>query len=423
MQSHTAAPDMCERPHSVCTTHTLPSHLTHSHTPLTLPLPQVLSLGDGNVYKTVLQDSEAWENPRPPTEITFSVEARCLAYDGRPGTGFLWHSTPDGKPIQIQMGTGQLPAGLAAALGQMSVGEVARYIMPAESMREAEECADGSEASTSGRDAAGAAADNGKAPSLLLPFPPKGATQVELTVYLFELVQVRDLTGDGGVTKRRLRAGDGEFPMDCPLRDTTVTLHYRVRQAGSTPSTAAAAGTSSSDSSSSGGGWLYDSCQAAAGAANGDASSSGNGNSSSSAQQPWAPGWGGAAGAVTVDTGCGELPEGLEMCAKLMVPLEVARVIAAPKYGYQVGEGWLWEFGCGSWGYLTHVTACSAAWQCYDPCCEAPCASCGCVLLFLLGTVYPTASATHTHPPSPLLSPPGPLRCATRHRPRPPRGV
>lgn len=42
--------------------------------------------------------------------------------------------------------------------------------------------------------------------------------------------QVRDMTGDGGVVKRIARKGEGEFPLDCPLEDSRVRLHYR--QAG-----------------------------------------------------------------------------------------------------------------------------------------------------------------------------------------------
>jgi hypothetical protein len=39
---------------------------------------------------------------------------------------------------------------------------------------------------------------------------------------------------------------------------------------------------------------------------------------------------------VEADTGAGELPEGLEMCVKLMVPGEVASATCQPKYAYQV---------------------------------------------------------------------------------------
>lgn len=40
-------------------------------------------------------------------------------------------------------------------------------------------------------------------------------------------VQVRDMTGDGSVVKRRIRDGQGEFPVDCPIEDSSVRVHYR----------------------------------------------------------------------------------------------------------------------------------------------------------------------------------------------------
>ena len=43
------------------------------------------------------------------------------------------------------------------------------------------------------------------------------------------------MTGTGEVVKRRLVEGSGEFPMDCPLNDTTMRLHYRVRRGGGEP--------------------------------------------------------------------------------------------------------------------------------------------------------------------------------------------
>ena len=44
---------------------------------------------------------------------------------------------------------------------------------------------------------------------------------------------MRDLTGTGEVTKRRIKEGVGEFPVDCPLEDCAVRVHYSARLAGS----------------------------------------------------------------------------------------------------------------------------------------------------------------------------------------------
>ena len=38
------------------------------------------------------------------------------------------------------------------------------------------------------------------------------------------------MSGDGSVIKRRLRLGNGEFPVDCPIEDTTVRVHYRLKR-------------------------------------------------------------------------------------------------------------------------------------------------------------------------------------------------
>lgn len=127
------------------------------------------------------------------------------------------------------------------------------------------------------------------------------------------------MTGDGAVTKRRLQEGQGEFPVDCPLHDTSVRLHYRARSlAGGTP-----------------GPWVFDtrSSAAAAASSNGDAS---NGDAGSPAAAGSGPG--GNGGPVEVDTGCGELPEGLELVVKLMVPGELALATCTPRYAYQVSQ-------------------------------------------------------------------------------------
>ena len=40
------------------------------------------------------------------------------------------------------------------------------------------------------------------------------------------------MTGNGEVTKRRVREGVGEFPVDCPLEDCAVRVHFTARAAG-----------------------------------------------------------------------------------------------------------------------------------------------------------------------------------------------
>ncbi len=40
------------------------------------------------------------------------------------------------------------------------------------------------------------------------------------------------MTGTGEVTKRRVIEGRGEFPVDCPLEDCAVRVHYKATLAG-----------------------------------------------------------------------------------------------------------------------------------------------------------------------------------------------
>ena len=56
---------------------------------------------------------------------------------------------------------------------------------------------------------------------------PAPASSCHLCFSGYCLAQVRDMTGDSQVVKRIVRKGVGEFPMDCPLEDSKVQVHYR----------------------------------------------------------------------------------------------------------------------------------------------------------------------------------------------------
>ncbi|KAJ0915311.1 putative peptidylprolyl isomerase [Helianthus annuus] len=51
--------------------------------------------------------------------------------------------------------------------------------------------------------------------------------EVHFEVDLIHFIQVRDVLGDGRLIKRRIRDGKGEFPMDCPLQDSRLRVHYK----------------------------------------------------------------------------------------------------------------------------------------------------------------------------------------------------
>ncbi len=63
------------------------------------------------------------------------------------------------------------------------------------------------------------------------------------------------MTGTGEVTKKRVKEGSGEFPIDCPLNDTAVTITYRARPVRLRDE-AQAGGAAGADG---GGPWLFDS--------------------------------------------------------------------------------------------------------------------------------------------------------------------
>ncbi|KAG2493708.1 hypothetical protein HYH03_008222 [Edaphochlamys debaryana] len=268
------------------------------------------------LYKRAVREGAGWESPRPPFEVTLHLTVCCPAYDGLQLTGQRLYSSRGRQPLSVQMGRGLLPPGVEEALSFMSRGEVATFVLPARSVggrgggagagAEEEEQSSGedgdllSPASAAGARAKGGRGGGAGAAQCLVPPPPDRCVQVEVEAELISMVQVRDMTGTGEVTKKRIREGTGEFPIDCPLNDTTVTLHFRAR-----PLAAGGSGTEveAGTGEDAGGPWLYDSRAEGA--------------------EP-----------LTADTGCGELPEGLEMGIKLMVPGEVSRVVAAPRYAY-----------------------------------------------------------------------------------------
>ncbi|PNW88165.1 hypothetical protein CHLRE_01g017200v5 [Chlamydomonas reinhardtii] len=304
------------------------------------------------LIKRALREGTAWESPRPPFEVTLHLTASCPAYDGLQLTGQrLFSSRGEGRqPLNLQLGRGLLPPGVEEALSFMSKGELAAFVVPARTMRPAAAAATAAAGQRAGGGGGGGGGDDDSsgedgdllspaargsgggeergmegreaaASRCLVPPPPPRCVQVELEVELISMVQVRDMTGTGEVTKKRLREGTGDFPIDCPLNDTTVRLHFKARPFTATATGGAATTTTEAVASVA-------AAAAAAGAGAGEVDGGG----------PWVYDSRGEAGEaaepLVADTGCGELPEGLEMALKLMVPGEVSRVVAAPRFAY-----------------------------------------------------------------------------------------
>ncbi|KAF5750891.1 peptidyl-prolyl cis-trans isomerase PASTICCINO1 [Tripterygium wilfordii] len=116
--------------------------------------------------------------------------------------------------------------------------------------------------------------------------PIQGLDEVHFEVELVHFIQVRDMLGDGRLIKRRIRDGKGEFPMDCPLHDSLLRAHYK--------------------------GMILDEGKRVFYDTRVD-----NGG------QP-----------LEFSSGEGLVPEGFEMCVRLMVPGEIALVTCPPDYAY-----------------------------------------------------------------------------------------
>lgn len=113
-----------------------------------------------------------------------------------------------------------------------------------------------------------------------------GLEEVQFEVELIHFTQVRDMLGDGRLIKRRLRDGKGEFPMDCPLQDSLLRVHCKGMLLNEEKTVVI------------------------------DTRIDNDG-------QP-----------LEFSSGEGLVPEGFEMCVRLMLPGEVALVTCPPDYAY-----------------------------------------------------------------------------------------
>ncbi|XP_024390652.1 peptidyl-prolyl cis-trans isomerase PASTICCINO1 isoform X1 [Physcomitrium patens] len=150
---------------------------------------------DLGVTKVVLEEGEGWETARPPYEVKLWITGRILG-----GSTFFTHKECD--PIHVEFGKEQLPEGLEKAVGTMTRKEKSIIYISSSY------CTNSSNA-------------------YKLNISPQ-AQELEFEVQLVQLIQVRDMFGDGGLIKRRLRDGLGEFPVDCPLQDSVLRVHYKA---------------------------------------------------------------------------------------------------------------------------------------------------------------------------------------------------
>ncbi|CAN7051890.1 unnamed protein product [Brassica rapa subsp. trilocularis] len=209
----------------------------------------LIASDDLGVIKKILNEGEGWESPREPYEVKAWISAKS-------GDGQVILA-PKEEPYFFTFGTSEVPKGLEIGIGTMARKEKAVIYVRKQYLTESP-----------------------------LMHIAQDLEEVHFEVELVHFIQVRDMLGDGRLIKRRIRDGRGEFPMDCPLQDSRLSIHYRGMLLNEDKTV------------------FYDSR-----IENGD--------------QP-----------LEFSSGEGLVPEGFEMCTRLMLPGEIALVTCPPDYAY-----------------------------------------------------------------------------------------
>ncbi|KAL6337228.1 hypothetical protein AAG906_036542 [Vitis piasezkii] len=205
---------------------------------------------DLGVLKKVINEGQGWESPREPYEVKAWISAKT-------GEGKEILSHTKGEPYFFTFGKSEVPKGLEMGIGTMTRGEKAVLYVTNQYITQ----------------------------SPLMPII-EGVEEVLFEVELVHFIQVRDMLGDGRLIKRRIRDGRGDFPMDCPLHDSLLRVHYKGMLLNEEKTV------------------FY------------NTRVDNNG-------QP-----------LEFGSGEGLVPEGLEMCVRLMLPGEIALVTCPPDYAY-----------------------------------------------------------------------------------------
>ncbi|KAH0884973.1 hypothetical protein HID58_061069 [Brassica napus] len=221
----------------------------------------MIASDDLGVVKKILNEGEGWESPREPYE----VKARISAISGG---GQVILSRKE-EPYFFTFGKSEVPEGLEIGIGTMARKEKAVIYVRRQYLTE----------------------------SPLMDIA-QDLEEVHFEVELVHFIQVRDMLGDGRLIKRRIQDGRdysdlqcfinllGEFPMDCPLQDSRLSVHYKGMLLNEEKTV------------------FYDSR-----IENND--------------HP-----------LEFSSGEGLVPEGFEMCTRLMLPGEIALVTCPPDYAY-----------------------------------------------------------------------------------------
>lgn len=275
-------------------THTYP-HRSHGN---------FTCLGQSGILKKVVTKGSGWETPREPFQVSFHLEAYTLSpsleedqlpslvegdsgYKKRKYFSSKKDENSRKEVIQCQLGMGTLPPGVEEALSSMNKEERCIVLCPAD-------LATTPPTSTTATTSL----------SPLLPSPPIfiDDTAVAAPAYIIfdltldDFTQVRDLIGDGSAVKSIIIKGKGEFPIDCPLEDCQVKIHYRLKK---------------KDNNNHSEEWLFD-------------SRDGSENNNGIVSPP-----------VVVETGAGEVPLAMDLAVRMMLRGEVCLVEATWEKSYK----------------------------------------------------------------------------------------
>ncbi|XP_074589894.1 peptidyl-prolyl cis-trans isomerase PASTICCINO1-like isoform X2 [Curcuma longa] len=204
---------------------------------------------DLGVVKKIISEGQGWETPREPYEVKARIDVKTV--DGKIIVSHI------DEPYSFTFGKSELPKGLEVGIGTMTRGEKAAIFLSKSYMTK----------------------------SSLWPMI-EGYDEIQFEVELVHFIQVRDMLGDGRLIKRRVVDGRGDFPMDCPLHDSLLRVHYKGMLLDEEKTV------------------FYDTRVDNYG-------------------QP-----------LEFKSGEGLVPEGLEMCVRLMLPGEISLVTCPPDYAY-----------------------------------------------------------------------------------------
>lgn len=168
----------------------------------------IQSHGKDYIFKYILCEGIGWETPREPFTICVKVCGRSVTYQNCGVSDVLLPETI----ITCEVGDGTLPRELESGICTMRKEEQAVILMPLMSIHPM--------------------IPNGQVHKKDGDLKALQINYMEFEVTLIDMTQARDLMGDGRTIKKILKKGIGEFPIDCPMEDTNITMRAKIRTKG-----------------------------------------------------------------------------------------------------------------------------------------------------------------------------------------------